>query len=113
MTNSKQKKRSNFSVIAGITGAVVGASAAVAGAFALKDKKNRDKVKEVLTNVKDQAIGYAEKMQKEISTGKKKIEKNINKEKVEVKKDIDKGKAKVKKIVKISKDAKEKIKKEI
>jgi len=113
MTNSKQKKRSSFSVIAGITGAVVGAGAAVAGTIALKDKKNRDKVNKVINDVKNQAVGYAEKMQKEISNSKEKIEKNINKKKVEVKKDIDKGKAKVKKIVNISKDAKEKIKKEI
>lgn len=66
MTNSKKKKRSKFSVVAGITGAIVGAGAAVAGAVALKDKKNRDKVKKAFTNVKNQAIGYVKKMQKEV-----------------------------------------------
>ncbi len=66
MTNSKQKKKSKFSVVAGITGAIIGAGAAVAGAFALKDKKNRDKVKKVLTNVKNQAEGYVKKIKKEV-----------------------------------------------
>ncbi len=65
MTNSKQNKKGKASLIAGITGAIVGAGAAVAGAIALKDKKNRDKVKKVFTNVKNQAMGYVKKMKKE------------------------------------------------
>lgn len=52
------------SVAAAVTGAVVGAGVAVAGAVALKDKKNREKVKEVLTNMKDQAMSYMSDMQK-------------------------------------------------
>jgi len=61
MTNLKQKKKSNFSLIAGITGAIVGAGATIAGVFALKNPKNRAKVKKVLTNVKKQAVSYAKK----------------------------------------------------
>lgn len=50
-------------VAAAVTGAVVGAGVAVAGAVALKDKKNREKVKEVLTTVKEQAMNYIEDIQ--------------------------------------------------
>lgn len=64
MTNSKQKKKGKFSLIAGITGAIVGAGAAIAGALALKDKKNRNKVKKVLTNAKNQAENYVKKIKK-------------------------------------------------
>ena len=42
------------SVAAGITGAVVGAGLAVAGAVALKDNKTKVKVKNLLSIVKDQ-----------------------------------------------------------
>jgi len=86
MTNSKQKKQVNNGVFAAITGAVVGAGVAVVGAIAMKDKKNRDKVNKVINDVKNQAVGYAEKMQKEIFTGKKTIEKDIDKTKAKVKK---------------------------
>jgi hypothetical protein len=71
MTNTKKKKKGKFSVVAGITGAIVGAGAAVATAVALKDKKNRDKVKKAFTNVKDKALGYVKKIQKEVKKEKK------------------------------------------
>jgi hypothetical protein len=51
MTNSK-KKKGKLSIVTGIVGAIVGIGATIAGAVALKDKKNRDKVKKVLTNTK-------------------------------------------------------------
>jgi len=88
MINSKQKKKGSINpVFAAVTGAVIGAGAAVAGVFVLKDKKNRNKVTKVINDVKNQAVGYVEKIQKEISTNKKKIGKNINKGKAKVKKD--------------------------
>jgi len=74
MIDKKQNKKNKLAVFAGVSGAVVGAGAAIAGAFVLKDKKNRDKVKKVLTNVKGQAKNYL-----------KKINKNIKNEKVELK----------------------------
>jgi len=85
ITKKKEKKGVN-NFVAAITGAVVGAGVAVAGAIALKDKKNRDKVTKVINDVKNQTVGYVEKIQKEISTNKKKIEKNITKGKAKVKK---------------------------
>ncbi len=79
MTNQNQKKqderKSGFNpVAAAITGAVVGAGVAVAGAVALNDKKNREKVKKVLNNVKNQAIGYMEDMQKQVQDKKDEVE---------------------------------------
>lgn len=91
MTNSKQKKKSKFSIIAGITGAVVGAGAAVAGAFAMKDKKNRDKVKRVWTNVKNQAVGYMGKIEKEAKKDIGIISKKAATTKTKVKKAIKKN----------------------
>lgn len=99
MTNLKQKKKSKFSVIAGITGAVVGAGAAVAGALALRDKKNRDKVKKVLNKVKDEAMTYAGKIGKEVKKDagivSKKAATTKRKIKKVVKKDVVKGVKKI------------------
>lgn len=50
------KKRVGFSVnplIAGVTGAVVGAGMAIAGAVAMSDKKNQAKVKAVVKDVQN------------------------------------------------------------
>ncbi len=74
MTDQKQKKQDkksgfNSSAAAVITGAVVGAGAAVVG-MALNKKENRDKVKEALTNVKDQAISYKDKVEEKIAENK-------------------------------------------
>ncbi len=70
MTDSNKRKQDDGNgginpIAAAITGAVVGAGVAVAGMVALKDEKNREKVKEVLTDVKDQAVGIIEDMQKQ------------------------------------------------
>jgi hypothetical protein len=75
-------------VAAAVTGAVFGA-AAVAGAVALKDKKNREKVKKVLINIKDHATRQMKDMQKhgqkkgdeiekKLAEGKNKVEKVAN-----------------------------------
>ena len=120
MTNSKQIKKGNNTVFAAVAGAVVGAGVAVAGAFAMKDKKNQDKVKKVFTDVKNQAVSYMGKIEKEVKKDKSiidtkntAVQTDIKKTVKDLKKDINKGKEKVKKIVKISKDTKEKIKKEL
>jgi gas vesicle protein len=73
-------------VAAAVTGAIVGAGVAVAGAVALKDKKNREKVKQVLNNVKDQAVGYMEKMQKDVKSKKSGVENKLDDGQKEVKK---------------------------
>ncbi len=82
MKNTKQtKKRSTSSIFTVIAGAVVGAGVAVAGAVFMKDKKNRDKVKKVLSNAKNQAVNYIENIDKEA-----KKDKVIIKSKITVKK---------------------------
>jgi hypothetical protein len=65
-----QKKQDNEKgginpVAAAVTGAVIGAGVVAAGAvaIALKDEKNRKKVKQTLTNVKKQAVNYMEDME--------------------------------------------------
>jgi gas vesicle protein len=60
-----------------LKGAVVGAGIVVAGAVALKDKKNRDKVKKVLTDVKDQATKHMKKMHKRIKGKEGKVKKQL------------------------------------
>lgn len=61
MTDKNQNSVSP--IVAGLAGAVAG-GVAVASAFVMSDKKNQKKVKDVLTNVKDQAVDYIEDMQK-------------------------------------------------
>lgn len=68
------KKHNGISpIIAAVTGVVVGAGIAVAGAVALNDEKNREKVKEALTNAKDKTISYVEDVQKQTKDKMKEI----------------------------------------
>lgn len=61
-TQTNKKPEATISpVTAAIAGAVVGAGLGAAGAIALKDEQTRQKAKEMLSNVKDQANGYIEK----------------------------------------------------
>jgi hypothetical protein len=86
--HKKQDKRKSGidPVAAAVTGAIVGAGVAVAGAVALKDKKNRENVKQVLNNVKDQAVGYMEKMQNDVKSKKGSVENKLDDGQKEVKK---------------------------
>lgn len=77
MTKKETKKRGIGSVVVAVTGAIVGSGVAVAGALFMKDKKNRDKVKKVLSNAKDQAVDYIEKIEKEVKKDKGQIEKKV------------------------------------
>ncbi len=77
---------------AAVTGVVVGASVAVAGVVALKDGKNRDKVKKVLTNVKNQVSGHMEEVQEDVEDKKNEIEENLIEGKKELKKIADAAK---------------------
>ena len=67
----------NKSALAGAAGAAIVAGVAVASAFVLKDKKNREKVKKVLTNAKDQAVDYMQDVQKKTDKKEKEIEENL------------------------------------
>ena len=50
---------------ASVAGAVAVAGVAVAATMVLKDDKTRKKIKKVISEVKEQALDYAQKMQKD------------------------------------------------
>lgn len=82
MTNSNRvlKNKENEGVnpiVAAITGAIIGATVGVIGALALKNEKNRGKVREILTNIKNQTVGYMEGMKKEVQGKKSEIKEKI------------------------------------
>lgn len=95
MANQNKHDDGISPAIAAVTGAVIGAGVAVA-AVAMQDEKNREKVKEVLSNVKDHAVGYVEDMQKQVEEKKGEVEEKL----VE-------GKEKLSKVVSSAKDIKE------
>ncbi|HVZ11718.1 MAG TPA: hypothetical protein VG965_01690 [Patescibacteria group bacterium] len=68
------RKKSNNQVMsplaAAATGAVIGAGAAVIGTAALKDKKNREAIKKVLTGARTSAMLYVENAQKRVGQNK-------------------------------------------
>lgn len=82
MKNTHQNKQ----ISAAITGAIVGAGVTIAGAVALQDKKTREKVTKVLTDAKNQAMGYLEDMQNQAQDTKAEAEEKFSEEKVKVKK---------------------------
>lgn len=86
MTDQKKANVGKSEVIAAaVAGAVIGASAVV-GAVALKDKKNRNKLMGVLTDAKDQAMGYLKELQKELQDNKDEVTEKLIEGKKEVKK---------------------------
>jgi 3-hydroxyacyl-CoA dehydrogenase len=89
MSKNKQnvKDKNVSSVVAGVTGAAIGFGIAVAGAaVVLNDKDSRKKVKNALTNIKDQAMSYMQDVQKKTDKKEKEIEgKLASSKKVEVK----------------------------
>lgn len=92
MTKQKNSKKNMNKVAMAITGAVVGAGIAVAGAVALKSEKNRKKLKNAFTKVKDQVIDSVENIQ-EVADDKK----------AKLKNKVGDGKEKLKKISKVMK----------
>ena len=74
MTNQILKKGQgtngiNSVIAAAVTGVIIGAGAAVAGAVALNDQKNRDKISTAVTNANDHAqekMNEAEKNVKKV-----------------------------------------------
>ena len=88
-----QKKQDNEKsginpVAAAVTGAVIGAGVIAAGAvaIALKDEKNRKKVKQTLTNVKRQAVNYMEDMEKQVQGKKNDVQEKFTEGKEKVNK---------------------------
>ncbi len=72
-------------VVVAVAGAVVGAGVAVAGAV-LSDKKNREKIAQGATTIKDNVDRFVTKTQKQIEEEKKMLEKRILADKIKVKK---------------------------
>lgn len=65
MNNKGDEKQTNSNSLAAVaTGIVIGAGVAAAGAVILNDKKNREKVKNAVKDVKKQVSGYIEDAQK-------------------------------------------------
>jgi len=64
MTDTKKKDIVN-PIAAAVTGAAVGAGVAIAGAIALKDEKNRKKIKGVLSDLKNKGEEIRDEMNKE------------------------------------------------
>jgi hypothetical protein len=71
-------KKGMSPVAAAVTGAVVGAGAAVAGAAFLKDEKNRAKAKKVLDGVKSKAQIYVKKLEKKAEVAQKEANDKIS-----------------------------------
>jgi len=71
------KKRVGYSVnplVAAVTGVVVGAGMAVAGAVAMSDKKNQATVKNVVKDIKIKADGYVKDVQDKVQNKKSEVE---------------------------------------
>ena len=91
-TNEEHQKEGISPVTAAVTGAVIGAGAAVAGTMALKDEKSRKKVKDTIITMKNKTMEYFEERN---GNGKSKAQDAIGK----VKKEISSGKHSSKKPV--------------
>jgi hypothetical protein len=86
MKDLLDKKTKRVNPVAGVVaGLVIGAGAAVAGVVALKDEKNRKKVKDAFKTVKGQAKEYLDDLQKTARQEEKKIVKLADQKKKEVK----------------------------
>lgn len=93
MSVTNQKNEGVNTVIAAVAGVVVGAGVAIAGAVALSDKKNRDKVEGVINKAKDKTNSFVKNVQSKVQG--KKAEMDIKK--AEVDEQLVVGKEKVKK----------------
>jgi len=88
MKNNDEKKQGEGvnPLAAGVAGAVIGAGVVVAGTAVFKNKKNREKVKDILVNAKGQAIEYIEDLRNSTKDKKKKVGEKLANGKKEVKK---------------------------
>jgi len=96
MTNQKQNKQSekkgNVSpVVAAVAGAVVGAGIAVAGVV-LSEEKNRNKIKDVSTKVKNDVVKNIDNIRNRAEIEKQKLEARIFKDKEKVRKVVNSAK---------------------
>jgi len=99
MTKQNENKSIN-PIVAAVTGAVVGAGLAIAGTVALKDEKNIEKVKKMMTNVKDQAVEFKKNVQEQAQDKKIEVEKKVEEEKKKVKQVVNSAKNSIDKATK-------------
>lgn len=97
---SNQKKSGGNPVGAAVGWAMVGAGIAAAGAAVLKDKLNRDKVEQGLTDAKDGAIGYMKDMKKQAQGKKGEVEEKFAEGKKKVKMAVTSAKDRLRKELK-------------
>jgi len=76
MTKNEEKSRVNPAV-AGVVGAAAGATIAAAVTAVLSDKKKQQKIKEVLTDAKNNALEFSDKLKKQAEEGQKEVTKKI------------------------------------
>ncbi len=74
---NKKKQESPSPVTTAVAGAVIGAGVAIVGAV-LRNKENREKIKEVITNVKDQTSEYIQSMQEQVEDTQDSVEQKIS-----------------------------------
>lgn len=79
-TMENKRKNGINPVVAGVTGAVIGASVAVAGITVLRDKGNREKVKKKFIDARKQTLDYVKGIRKQTKDKKEKIEKQFKKD---------------------------------
>lgn len=94
----EQKKAQVNALTAVVTGAVIGAGVAIAGVVALADEKNRKRVKNTLSMLKDKALNFVDEATQEANVAKDMAEEKVLE-----------GKSKTKKVIS---DVKKTIKKE-
>ena len=90
MTDRTKKKQTSEKtdinpIVAGVTGAVIGAGVAIAGAALLGDEKKRIKAKKILSNVRDGAVNYVRDLENQIRAQEGVVEEKLAKSAKKVK----------------------------
>lgn len=97
-TSKKTKQPEVHPVAIAISGAIFGAGAAIAGFMALRDEKNRQKVKKILVSTKDQISEYLEELKTAAEKSQDEVEDMVEEKIKEVKPRVKKVKTAAKEI---------------
>jgi gas vesicle protein len=96
MAEQKKNETGNTAAVAGFAGAIIGAGVAVAASRILADKETREKVMDVLTDVKKQVVQSMQSVKITAEDAKNAVEATIE-DKPAVKKTLATAKSKTKK----------------